>query len=68
MKKIGEIRDACEALLELDVDLKIERVPIEESYGRVLAGEVVSRIPVPSLSLIHISEPTRPLSISYAVF
>ena len=35
---------------------------------RTLDGEVVSRSASVGLSLIHISEPTRLLSISYAVF
>ena len=56
-----------------------EEAPVEEAPKEEVVEEVVEEeapvqeapkeeVPVAALSLIHISEPTRPLYISYAVF
>lgn len=46
--RINTVQDACEALMSLEVNLKTERIQVEEACRRVLAEEVTARIAVPS--------------------
>src|SRR5674536_198276 len=48
--------------------LEQEAQQILEKHSKELADRLSEKRTVPELSLIHISEPTRLLSISYAVF
>lgn len=45
---IRTAKEACEALLALDVNLRTERIPLGEACGRVLAEDVTAQIAVPS--------------------
>lgn len=42
------MKEACQALCEVSVNLRTEEIQIEEAYGRVLSENVTARIAVPS--------------------
>src|SRR5678815_5848686 len=70
------LREIRMALLEADVNFKVVKAFIDRVRDRAVDQEVLRSLTpdqqvvriVRDLSLIHISEPTRLLSISYAVF
>lgn len=48
MIEIDKIQTACQRLESLDVCLQTESIPLQESYGRVLAKDVTAKMAVPS--------------------